>query len=280
MDQIAQRPRRAGRAAPSQTQAATLATDAPNATEAATVADVNDAAERNPHAVAVLRSVLHVSADMSVEDALIVESLAYSTLQSGPEHQKWLANYTQRPVLRAHTPVAVRRDDDVLRITLSRPERRNAIDAATRDALLDAFAIADADPEVHVEWSGAGPSFCSGGDLNEFGTLDDPASAHLIRTSRSLGAAIHRLRDRITVHIQGRCAGAGVELPAFAGRVVADPGTTFLLPELAMGLIPGAGGTVSLPRRIGRERTEWLALTGEPIDARTALDWGLVDELV
>jgi enoyl-CoA hydratase/carnithine racemase len=79
--------------------------------------------------------------------------------------------------------------------------------------------------------------------------------------------------------VHGACAGAGVELPAFAGRVIADPGTTFLLPELAMGLIPGAGGTVSLPRRIGRERTAKLALSGEPIDAKTALDWGLVDEL-
>ena len=46
-----------------------------------------------------------------------------------------------------------------------------------------------------------------------------------------------------------------------------------------MGLVPGAGGTVSIPRRIGRQRTAWLALTGDPIDAATALDWGLVDEV-
>ncbi|MDQ6696224.1 MAG: enoyl-CoA hydratase/isomerase family protein, partial [Actinomycetota bacterium] len=55
--------------------------------------------------------------------------------------------------------------------------------------------------------------------------------------------------------------------------------TTFRLPELAMGLVPGAGGTVSLPRRIGRHRTAWLALTGASIDAPTALDWGLVDTI-
>jgi enoyl-CoA hydratase/carnithine racemase len=237
-------------------------------------------AHANPQAAAVLQVVLQVSDGLSVEDALIVESLAYSTLQSGTEHQKWLANHARRPLQPADEPVTVRRQADVLYITLSRPQRRNAIDAATRDALLDAFAIAEADPDLHVVWTGEGPSFCSGGDLDEFGTLDDPASAHLIRTSRSIGAAIHRLRDRITVHVHGRCAGAGVELPAFAGRVIADAGTTFLLPELSMGLIPGAGGTVSLPRRIGKERTEALALCGEPIDARTALDWGLVDELV
>jgi enoyl-CoA hydratase/carnithine racemase len=227
----------------------------------------------------VLSSVLQASADLSVEDALVVESLAYSTLQTGAEHQRWLASRTPRERRSSSQPVAVSRVDDVLQIRLTRPERRNAIDAATRDDLLEAFAIAEAAPELEVVWSGDGPSFCSGGDLDEFGALSDPASAHLIRTTHSLGAAVHRLRDRMTVHVHGACAGAGVELPAFAGRVIADPGTTFLLPELAMGLIPGAGGTVSLPRRIGRERTEQLARSGEPINAATALEWGLVDEL-
>jgi enoyl-CoA hydratase/carnithine racemase len=60
---------------------------------------------------------------------------------------------------------------------------------------------------------------------------------------------------------------------------VARPDATFRLPEIAMGLVPGAGGTVSLPRRIGRERTAWLALSGQAIDAPTALDWGLVDTI-
>jgi enoyl-CoA hydratase/carnithine racemase len=61
--------------------------------------------------------------------------------------------------------------------------------------------------------------------------------------------------------------------------VVARPDATFWLPELSLGLIPGAGGTVSLPRRIGRQRTAWLALSGRSLDARTALAWGLVDEV-
>ncbi len=227
----------------------------------------------------MLSSVLRASAGLPVEDALVVESLAYSTLQSGPEHQAWLASRSARQLFVAREPVRLSRAGDMLRIQLNRPERRNAINAATRDGLLDAFAIAEADPSLRVEWTGIGPSFCSGGDLDEFGTLTDPASAHFIRTTRSLGAAVHRLRDRITVRVHGRCAGAGVELPAFAGHVIADPDTTFLLPELAMGLIPGAGGTVSLPRRIGVERTEQLARSGAAIDAATALHWGLVDEL-
>jgi enoyl-CoA hydratase/carnithine racemase len=236
-------------------------------------------ADTETQASAMLAAVLRASATLPVADALLVESLAYSTLQSGSEHQAWLAARTPRQLFASREPVKVSRVDDVLHVQLNRPERRNAINAATREALLDAFAIAEADPHVHVEWSGIGPSYCSGGDLDEFGTLADPASAHFIRTTRSLGAAVHRLRDRMTVRVHGRCAGAGVELPAFAAHVVADPDTTFLLPELAMGLIPGAGGTVSLPRRIGADRTELLARSGEPIDAATALDWGLVDEL-
>jgi enoyl-CoA hydratase/carnithine racemase len=232
-----------------------------------------------PVARNVLLDVLRVTALLEVPDALIVESLAYSTLQAGPDHRAWLASRPGREHLAADAPVEVSRQGDTLEVRLNRPARRNAIDAATRDALLDAFAVAEADPAVQVEWTGAGPSFCSGGDLDEFGTLDDPASAHLIRTTRSVAATVHRLRERMTVRVHGHCAGAGVELAAFAGRVVADPGSTFRLPELAMGLIPGAGGTVSLPRRIGSQRTAELALSGEAIDAETALDWGLVDEL-
>ena len=81
----------------------------------------------------------------------------------------------------------------------------------------------------------------------------------------------------MTLH--GACIGAGIELAAFAGRVEARDGTVIRLPELAMGLVPGAGGTVSLPRRIGRWRTTYLVLSGVPLDPSTALAWGLVDAL-
>jgi enoyl-CoA hydratase len=68
-------------------------------------------------------------------------------------------------------------------------------------------------------------------------------------------------------------------LPAFTGRVVATEEAFFQLPEVGLGLVPGAGGTVSLPRRIGSQRTAWLGLSGARIDARKALAWGLVDEV-
>jgi enoyl-CoA hydratase/carnithine racemase len=73
--------------------------------------------------------------------------------------------------------------------------------------------------------------------------------------------------------------GAGIELAAFAGKLTAREDAFFQLPEVAMGLVPGAGGTVSIPRRIGRQRTAYLALSGLPVDAITARQWGLIDEI-
>jgi enoyl-CoA hydratase/carnithine racemase len=84
---------------------------------------------------------------------------------------------------------------------------------------------------------------------------------------------------RARAEVQGACVGAGVELAAWAADVVAAEDAFFRLPEVAMGLIPGAGGTVSLPRRIGRQRTAWLAITGSRLDAATARAWGLVDRI-
>jgi enoyl-CoA hydratase/carnithine racemase len=73
--------------------------------------------------------------------------------------------------------------------------------------------------------------------------------------------------------------GSGIELPAFAHHVAAAPGTRIGLPELRLGLVPGAGGTWSMTQRIGRHRVALLGLSCATIDAATALDWGLVDEV-
>ncbi|MCW2623073.1 MAG: hypothetical protein JWL64_2675 [Frankiales bacterium] len=232
-----------------------------------------------PQTACVLAGLLRLSERLPVRDALLAESLAYSTLQSGDEHLSWLQDRVRRDPVEVDHPVLLEREGDLLRLRLNRPQRRNAIDRHTREGLLEGLAVAQADPDLLVELSGVGPSFSAGGDLDEFGTLADPASGHLLRTTRSAALVVDSLRDRVTARVHGPCAGAGVELPAFAGRVVAAPGTTFLLPELRLGLVPGAGGTVSLPRRIGRWRTAWLVLDGTPLDAVTARAWGLVDEI-
>lgn len=214
------------------------------------------------------------------EERLVAESAAYSMLQAGPEFAVWRAG---RPVVapapESDPPVRVARDGDRLTVTLSRPARHNALNTAMRDALADALRTGLADTTATVVLEGDGPSFCSGGDLDQFGSAPDPATAHLIRLTRSPAALAARLGPRLEARVHGACLGAGVELAAFARRVVAHPDTVFALPELALGLIPGSGGTVSLPRRIGRHRTAWLALTGHRIAAAQALDWGLVDEV-
>ena len=243
------------------------------------LADVVHAA---PRAATVLAGLLRWSGALPVDAALDAESFAYSTLLGGPEFTGWLDARGPRPEPRpVPDPVLVARDGCVLRITLHRPERRNAYGRQLRDALADALDVAVLDPSVaHVVIGGAGPAFCSGGDLDEFGTTPDPVTAHLVRTRAGAARRLHALAGRTTVRLHGACVGAGIELAAFADRVVADAGTTVRLPEVTMGVIPGAGGTVSLPRRIGRWRALYLALCGAAIDARTAVAWGLVDNLV
>jgi hypothetical protein len=234
-----------------------------------------------PLASTSLAVLLRRTPHADVDAGLAAESAVYSMLQSGPEFAEWLAARAVAAGVPDHgEPVRSERHGDRLVITLDRPHRHNAVNEQLRAALAAALLVPLADESITaVELRGAGPSFCSGGDLAEFGRFPDPATAHVSRLTRSVGHLLHLLRERVVVHLHGNCIGAGVELPAFAARVVATPSTVFSLPELSLGLIPGAGGTVSLPARIGRHRTALLALTARPIDTPTALRWGLVDEI-
>jgi hypothetical protein len=235
----------------------------------------------HPHAATSLAVLLRGSFGRPVGDGLAAESALYSALQGGPEFAAWRAATPIRSHPDdGHPAVRAERAGERLVITLSRPDVHNAFDARMRDELLDALAIAAGDSAItEVVLAGDGPSFCSGGDLDEFGTRPDPATAHMVRLARSAGRVIAAMADRVTARIHGSCLGSGIELPAFASRVVAHPDTVIALPEVGMGLIPGAGGTVSLPRRIGRHRTALLALSQASIDASTASAWGLVDEI-
>ncbi len=240
------------------------------------------AVQESPLTAAMLCEVLSTTANLPLSHALTVESLAYSVLLSGPEHAKWLRDHPDRgSTSSAPEPVVASRHGPNLVITLNRPERRNAVDAMIRDSLCDVLDLARVDRSVRRVWLiGRGPCFSSGGDLAEFGSATDPALAHLVRMTRSAGWRIAELGNAVTAAVQGPCVGAGVELPAFAHSVLASPDATFRLPELSMGLIPGAGGTVSITRRIGAERLRYLALSGDAIDADTALAWGLIDHII
>ena len=246
----------------------------------AAAAELVASAAAAPRATVALNQVLRQTTLLGVRAGLAAESAAYSTLLAGPEFATWLAGRGPARTVDGNAErVRLTRDGDMMRIELARPERRNAVDAATRDALCDALLVTLRETTLQAELSGLGPDFCGGGDLDEFGTTPDAATAHMIRTARSPAWLMHLCRDRLVARVHGACVGAGVELPAFAGRVVAAPDSWFALPELAMGLIPGAGGTVSVPRRIGRWRTAWLVLNGARLDVPTAMRWGLVDEV-
>ncbi|HVX23463.1 MAG TPA: enoyl-CoA hydratase/isomerase family protein [Acidimicrobiales bacterium] len=248
---------------------------------AATVEHLRARAAANPTAAVALVQLLRLSARLDVAGGLVAESFVYGLLQAGEEHRRWLAGRPPRRPRPAGRAVVVERDGAVLEVELHRPEVRNAFSAQMRDELVAAFELVAADPTIEqVRVRGAGPSFCSGGDLDEFGTAEDPSQAHLVRTTRSAARTLLGCAGKTVFAVHGACVGAGLELAALAGRVEADPGTTFLLPEVAMGLVPGAGGTATLPKRIGRHRTAYLALSGLPVDAGTARRWGLVDEVV
>jgi enoyl-CoA hydratase/carnithine racemase len=247
---------------------------------AAELACVERTVRAAPIAAATLAQLLRGAETRSIEAGLVAESLAYATLQAGPEHRAWLAARAPRRAVAPASPLRVRRDAARLHLTLARPERRNAYSTALRDALAEALALAAEDASIaRVVVDAEGPAFCAGGDLDEFGTTPDPATAHAVRSARSPARLLARVAERVEVHLHGACVGAGIELAAFARSIEARGDAWFQLPELAMGLVPGAGGTVSLPCRIGRQRTAWLALTGARLDAATAHAWGLVDRI-
>jgi len=267
--------------APASAAPATATDVAVDDDEGDVLAALVDRASATPHAARVLVDVLRPMPRLDVPAGLTLESLGYSTLLAGTEFAAWHRD-RRRPEPRVHEGEAVQieRSGGELRITLTRPGNRNAFSAQMRDSLWEALTLAEVDPSVErVVLDADGPVFSSGGDLTEFGSAPDVARAHEVRTQRSVGAQLARLGERAVVHVHGTCVGAGVELPAFAAHVVADPGTTFRLPEVGMGLIPGAGGTVSITHRAGRQATARLALLGEAIDATDALALGLVDEL-
>lgn len=236
----------------------------------------------NPQAAGVLVMLLRGLEGLEPRHAVTFESLAYGVLQSGAEHRRWRAARGAAPAS-APDPgrVTVARSGDRLEIVLDRPWAHNAIDVAMRDALSQAFALASLDPAIReVRLTGCGRAFSVGADLGEFGTTTDPLEAHMIRMQTLPALAALGCADRLVARIDGAAIGAGIEIAAFARRIEASAAAHFQLPELRMGLIPGAGGCVSIARRVGRQRLALMVLSGRRVSARLAHAWGLVDVLV
>jgi len=238
--------------------------------------------EAHPLAATTLVQLLRHNEQTSIPNGLFAESLAFATLQGSGEFQAHLKKrgHTPEPAPSPEPAVRITREGDILNLLLHSPERHNSFSMAMRDGLTEGLHLLAADERLtKAIISGAGRSFCTGGDLGEFGLAEDPARAHLVRSTRHVGLLIHELASRVECHVHGACIGSGIELPAFAHRIVAAEKTFFQLPEINMGLIPGAGGTVSILRRIGRHRTAYLCLSAKRITAPTALEWGLIDSI-
>jgi crotonobetainyl-CoA hydratase len=181
----------------------------------------------------------------------------------------------------AEGPVATVRDGHVLLVVLNRPEARNAVDAALTLGVGTAFEEAEHDPEVRaVVLTGSGDvSFCAGADLKALArgeSLNPPGT----EAWGFAGVVNHPISKPVIAAVNGAAFGGGTELVLAADLAVAADTATFGLPEVRRGLIAAAGGLVRLPEQLPRKIAMQLILTGEPVDAATALRWGLVNEVV
>ncbi len=176
--------------------------------------------------------------------------------------------------------VELRIKDGVAGIFLNRPEKSNALNSLLLEALLAKLNEAEGTPGLRVVvLAGNGRSFCGGADVVEMAELKASSAKKFITRIHLCCDAIRNLRVPVVARLHGAVVGAGLELAAACDLRVAAEGTAFAMPEVLLG-IPSVVEAALLPRLVGAGRAAWLVLTGEPIDAKTALDWGLVQELV
>lgn len=172
-------------------------------------------------------------------------------------------------------------DGSVAAITLDRPTRLNAYDVAMRDALWAALGAAADDPLVRVVLlRGAGSAFCVGGDLGEFGTAPSPLAARAVRFARDVPGRLARFPKPIVAAVHGYAVGGGLEMALAADVCIAAADARFRLPEVGLGMVPGVGGTQTLPRAVGVGRAADLVLTRRWVDASEALAMGIVTRVV
>ena len=177
----------------------------------------------------------------------------------------------------AYETIDFKADGDVAHVTLNRPERLNSFTAQMHDELRDALASLG-DARV-VVLTGAGRGFCAGQDLNDRAVapgesvdLGETVEGYwnpLVRTLTSLP-------QPVIARVNGVAAGAGANIALACDIVVAAKSAKFIQSFSAIGLIPDSGGTWALPRLVGQARALGLALTGDPLPAETAAEWGLI----
>jgi enoyl-CoA hydratase/carnithine racemase len=166
------------------------------------------------------------------------------------------------------------------RITLNRPEKRNALSLELMEELIAALHRLGSDPEVRaIVIEGAGPAFSAGHDLGEMVGRDLPFYQRLFDVCTELMEAIHRVPQPVVAKVHGVATAAGCQLVAACDLAVASEDARFATPGVKIGLFCSTP-MVPLSRAIGRKRALQMLLTGELIDAGTALEWGLVNRVV
>ena len=170
--------------------------------------------------------------------------------------------------------LAIDIDGHVARLTLDRPDKRNAVDEATREALKQRFAELANNAAVRVViLTGRGAAFCAGVDLGSTPTgLSDPNRPRLVDP-------LERFAKPIVAAINGPAYGGGLEMALACDFAYAVPEARFALTEVTLGIMPGAGGTQLLPRAVGERRAKEIILTGRPFGAQAALDWGILNRI-
>ena len=214
-----------------------------------------------------------------------VNRLEATTIQTTTLSYAVLAEQTGRMLacmsrLAADAPVLVRADGPVARLTLNRPEKRNALGLELMEELIARLHRLSEDPDVRVIVVDAvGPAFSGGHDLMEMIGRDVPFYQRLFDVCTELMETIHRIPQPVIAKVEGMATAAGCQLVAACDLAVAAHGARFATPGVKIGLFCSTP-MVPLSRAIGRKRALEMLLTGQPISAETALDWGLVNRVV
>lgn len=164
-------------------------------------------------------------------------------------------------------------------LRMNRPERRNALNTRQLQAIATALQEAEADETCRVVvLTGLPTVFAAGADIDEIAALDSQTA--LTDPRLAAWAVIRSFPKPLIAAVEGWCLGGGLELAMACDLLIAGEGAQFGLPEVKLGLMPGAGGTALLPRLVGKAMAMRLALTGLPISAQQALAGGLAAEVV
>jgi enoyl-CoA hydratase len=172
------------------------------------------------------------------------------------------------------------RRDQVVVLTLNRPEAMNSFNFSMLRGLRDKVEAIQYDPEVRVVIiTGAGKAFCAGADLKERATLSETQVREFIYTIRNLFSFIESLRVPVIAAVNGVALGGGTELALACDLRIASSTASLGLTETRLAIIPGAGGTQRLPRLVGRGKAKELIFTGRRVNATEALQIGLVNQV-